>query len=286
MNTSLKSHKSPDNNERRKKTRSAPGFRSRKGEKLIEGLNRAELVARFAPDVKAIAGKLAQTLPQSVQVDDLISVGFMGLMDAADRFDASRGFKFKTYAEFRIRGAIIDELRKLDWVPRSVRDRAKEIEKTYAELEKSLGRKPAETEVSKALGLSHEGFQKLKERVSSVFLMNYSSTEEVPTDPHTVSMIELQDRDTLAPFNQASRNEAKEAIGNLLGSLSENEGQVLSLYYYRELNLKEISIILDMSESRICQIHAEAIFKLRKLMQTQVAESADVFRMLFEVSAA
>lgn len=220
---------------------------------------------------------MATQLPSSVDVDDLVSVGFIGLMDAADKFNSAKGVKFATYAEFRIRGAILDELRNQDWVPHCARGRAKQIEKAYSHIERETGERPSEEAVSEKLGVSRSRLQKMKENVGNLVLVSYDAQEaEAAQQPH-------EKREGADPFAHVIQNDARAYLENLFKQLGEEERIVLSCYYFRGLNLREISQILDLSESRISQIHTQAIFKLKQLIQ-ETGSPKSMFTWLLEAS--
>jgi RNA polymerase sigma factor for flagellar operon FliA len=264
--------------DRRQRQRSAPGFRSRRGDKRVEGLTRAELVRKYEPKVKFIASRLASQLPESVEIDDLVSVGFIGLMDAADKFKESRGVKFSTYAEFRIRGAILDELRNQDWLPHCARSKAKEIDHTYGKLEQETGRRPTESEVSARLGLRRERFQKIKDRVASFTVVHCEDPDEL--EQRTEAPGEESN-----PFNTVLRKNVSDFLSELFKTLADEERVVLSCYYFRGLNLREIAEILSVTESRVSQIHTKAIFNLKQLLREQErANSESMFHLLLEAA--
>lgn len=263
--------------ERRQSGRTVRGFASRRGEKLVEGLTRAELVKKYEHKVKFIAGRLATNLPSSIDVDDLVSVGFIGLMDAADKFKECRGVKFSTFAEFRIRGAIIDELRNLDWMPHCARGNAKKIEQTYRKLEQENGRRPTESEVSARLGVKRERLQKMRGRFTGLSLVSYEEHEHLH-DPVSHSA-------ESNPFSTVLRKNVTDFLIRLLKNLGEDERIVLSCYYFRGLNLKEISEILQVSESRASQIHTKAILHLKRLLrENKPVESESMFSLLLDAA--
>jgi RNA polymerase sigma factor FliA len=269
-------------NDRRSNQRAAPGFHSRRGHKLVEGLSRSELVEAYSAHVKTIARKMAQTLPTSVDFDDLVSVGLMGLLDAADKFDQSRGFKFKTYAEFRIRGAILDELRNQDFLSRRTRDRVKSIERTYQDLEQKNGKAPSEKEIGKVLGLSLEKIRKAKENVGAGFTLSYSDLAEVVEQDQTALLGIAEERADANPFNNASYEQTKKMVERVLQALTDRERLVLACYYYRGLTIKEISTILDVTEARTSQLHSQAIFRLKSILEADRKTSMDLFMALLE----
>lgn len=272
--------------DRRRRPRKAPGYPSRRGAKLIEGLTKAELVRKYASKVRIIALTISGKMPSAPsQLDDLVSVGFIGLMDAADKFEASRGIKFATYAEFRIRGAILDELRNMDCLPRSLRSLTKKIDQISNEIQLKTGSAPTDAEVSRLLKIRKEDLQELKTRFTPVHWVNYDelvsgsgygeSSEHRIEESVGYSMTSEAD-----PSILVMRNDTRHFLDNLIQGLSGDERLVLTLYYYRGLNLGEIATILDVSESRISQIHSGAIFKLREKVQRSVPDSKNLFLML------
>lgn len=262
------------NDRREDAKRALPGFRSRRGEKLVEGLSKAQLVQKYESKVRLIAGRLASNLPASVDVEDLVSVGFIGLMDAADKFNPSHGVKFSTYAEFRIRGAILDELRSQDWVPHCARGKARSIETAYHKLERESGRRPTEAEVGKEMGLSRDRLQKLKNRVGSLTMVSLEDQEE-PV---------VESSEATNPFISALKRDQQSFIEHLLMSLSDEEKLVLRCYYLRGLNLKEISQIMALTESRISQIHTKAIIRLKERLKADVSCPRTMFTLLLETA--
>ena len=223
-------------------------------------------IEKYAPLVKYVAGRVIANVPSSVDFQDLVSFGVLGLIDAIDKFDLSREIKFKTYAVTRIRGAIFDELRNLDWLPRSVRQKAKEIERTIAQLEVKLGRSTTDLEIAEAMGLSIEVFHQLLLRVgtNSLISMDDNWFMNDGNDNSPMSFEEtLENKKVLSPNNAAERTELKKMISQAISDLPDREKQVLILYYYEELTLKEIGSILAVTESRISQLHTKAIMRLR-----------------------
>lgn len=263
--------------ERRTRSRSAPGFRSRKGEKLVEGLTKVELVQKYETKVRFVAMKMAQSLPNSVEYEDLVSVGFIGLMDAADKYNSAKGVKFSTYAEFRIRGAILDELRSQDWVPHCARGRAKAIEKAYHKLERENGRTPSDAELSEELGMDRERLQKTRDAVSHLQLVSLDAQEGEASLQQPA-----EDREGTNPYIEATKKDAKAYLEGLFSELPEEERVVLACYYFRGLNLREISTILNLSESRISQLHTKAILRLKEKIKAETGCAKSMFMMLLE----
>lgn len=230
--------------------------------KMADKKKRDKLIMKYAPLVRNIVGKIAIRLPNHVNTDDLINTGIMGLMSALERFDETRNVRFETYARFRIRGAILDELRSMDVVPRSVRSKETRLEEAFEALLQEFGRHPTDEEVSEHLGISLEEYYKLLDEARGVCIL---SSDDLPPDYceryGRDDVLEKIDRND--PFSLLVLSELKETLKNAIDSLPEKEKMVLSLYYYEELTLKEIGLTLDLTESRICQIHSKAILRLR-----------------------
>lgn len=229
-----------------------------------------DLIREYAPLIKFVAQKIAVRLPSNIELDDLISAGVIGLMDAIEKYDSSRDNKFKTYAEFRIRGAILDELRAQDWVPRSIRDKAKLLDKTMVQLESDLGRTATEEEVAKALNINIDEFHDLVNQVRPVSLLPIDhATSFSNTDKKSIMDI-LEGSRTNSPFNQLNVKNIKEVVASAIEDLPERQRLVLSLYYYEDLNLKEIGQVLRVTESRVSQLHAQAVTRLRAKLSATI----------------
>lgn len=221
--------------------------------------SREKFVLEYAPFVKQIADRMAMRLPPHLSRQELISAGTLGLFDALDKFDTSKGTTFRTYAEFRIRGAIIDELRKMDPVSRSARKEMHQIEDAIKTLELRLGREPEDIEIAQELGIDIAYYFELLDRAKGVDLF---SLDEILADGVTTRASMYASEDPL-PVDELKIKELKRIIAKALASFSEKEQLVISLYYYDELTLKEIARILGLTESRISQIHTKVILKLR-----------------------
>ena len=221
------------------------------------------LILEYSHLIKFIAGRLNIYFGSNVEYDDLVGFGVFGLIDAIDKFDINKGVKFETYASLRIRGSIIDSIREMDWVPRSLRQKSKELEKAYWEVENELGHSASDKEISERLGISIEELYKLLNEVnvsSMVSLEDFlEQNYEIGVD---VPNMNREDR----PEIQLELGELKDLLGDAVNKLPEKEKTVLSLYYYEELTLKEISAIMKVSESRISQLHTKAIMRLRGKM--------------------
>jgi RNA polymerase sigma factor for flagellar operon FliA len=227
---------------------------------------RRDLVDIYARIVKYVAGRMAIGLPHYVEFNDLISAGLLGLIQAIDKFDHTRGIKFETFAIPRIRGSILDELRSQDWFPRSLRRKAKQLEEAYSQLEAKLGRPATDAEVAKALNIPIEEFDGMIGEVSIATIMSLDA--ETGDDDNATSLGDyLADPATEDVEAVLARQEMKNLIGTRMSELPEKEQLVLVLYYYEELTLKEIGEILDVTESRVCQIHTKAILRLKSKIQ-------------------
>lgn len=229
-----------------------------------------KLLMEYAYLVKYIAQRIAVNLPASVEVDDLMSAGILGLIKATETFEIERGFKFETYASHKIRGAILDELRALDWVPRSVRQKSREIQRVYAKLENELGRVPYDDEVCESLGISMKEFEDLLSEVTPTTIISLEeSMPDRESDSKELRIIDtIEDPGSENPLKELGFNEVKGILKDAIANLPEKEKLVIALYHYEELTLKEIGVVLDISESRVSQIHSKAILKLRgRLLQ-------------------
>lgn len=223
---------------------------------------RERIILKYSSFVKYVAGRMAINLPSNVDYDDLVSYGIFGLLDAIDKFDPDRNVKFKTYAKTRIRGAILDELRVLDWTPRSIRQKGKQLEKAMLELEAHLGREPTDEEISAQLGMTVKELHRLYEDTKQSLMM--SLDEGDPEGEGNVSRKDfLEDVQLITPEKNAERNELKRILAEEITKLSERERLVIVLYYFEQLTSKEIGKILGVSDSRISQLHTKAVLRLR-----------------------
>ena len=240
---------------------------------------RDRLILTYAPLVKYVAGRLGAGLPAHVDESDLVSYGLLGLIDAIERFNPERNVKFETYAISRIRGAIIDELRSLDWVPRSVRARARAIERAIAQLEARLMRAPTDEEIAAKLGLSQE---ELDESLLEISRSSIGALDELWSSPtgsgDAVALVDaLEDPHAVAPGGEIETTELKETIGEGIAALPEREKLVITLYYYEELTLREIGEVLGVTESRVSQLHTKAILRLKaRLGAAQARASLEI----------
>lgn len=238
----------------------------------VSAKQKDELIMEYAPLIKFIAQKIAVRLPAHIELDDLISSGVIGLMDAIEKYDPKRDNKFKTYAEFRIRGAILDELRAQDWVPRSVRDKAKMLDRAIVELESQLGRNAEDEEIAAKLNISIEEFYDLVNQVRPVSVL---SIDEASTFSNVdkMSILNLLESCKINnPLNQLKLKSIKGIVTGAIEDLPERQRLVLSLYYYEDMNLKEIGKILRVTESRVSQLHAQAVSRLRSKLTLHFEE--------------
>jgi len=227
---------------------------------------RERLILEYAHLVKYVAGRLSIYFGSNVEYDDLVGFGVFGLIDAIEKFDINKGVKFETYASLRIRGSVIDSIRELDWVPRSLRQKNKELEKAYTELENELGHSASDTEIAKKMDISVEELHKILNNVNITAMIsledfleqNYDSGIDVPN-------YNREDR----PESHLEIVEIRDILSDSIDKLPEKEKTVISLYYYEEMTLKEISAIMGVSESRISQLHTKSILRLRGKLARQ-----------------
>ena len=230
---------------------------------------REQLVLAFSPLVKYVAGRMSTGLPAHVEEADLISYGLLGLISAIERFDLSREIKFETFAITRIKGSIIDELRSLDWVPRSVRARARQIEQANAKLEHQLHRAPTDAEVAAELDMSIDDFQETLTRISnsSVVALDELWTLSDSSGDQVSLLDTIQDPDAVDPASAMDATETKDRLADAIARLPEREKLVVALYYYENLTLREIGEVLGVTESRVSQLHTKAVLRLKAALQ-------------------
>ena len=230
-------------------------------------LDRNALIRQYQPLVRKLAHHMMAKLPANVQVDDLIQVGLMGLSEALTRFEATQGVQFETFATQRIRGAMLDELRENDWASRGTRKSQKDIEEAMRRLEHRLGRSPLESEIAADLGMSLPDYQGLLGRVRGTQLVYLEDMNRNPDDED--SFLDRHMGDTEAdPLNMLSDHRMRQALVAAIKNLPEREQHIMSMYYEEDMNLKEIAAVLDVTESRICQLHSQSIARLRAKMRT------------------
>ncbi|WP_246118550.1 FliA/WhiG family RNA polymerase sigma factor [Desulfobotulus alkaliphilus] len=231
---------------------------------ILSAEEREAMIVAHADLVRSVALRISMRIPQSVSLDELMSAGSLGLMDAVDKFDPEKDVKFRTYAQFRIKGAILDELRSLDWFSRSLRKKAQDVERALAGVERELGRPAEESEVAEAMGLSLEAYQDVLAEIHSAALLNLDASirgADKDRDSGKSFQDQLTGQDN--PEDRFAEEEMKARMAKVIAGLSEKEQLVLSLYYFEDLTLKEIGEVLDRTESRVCQIHSAALVKMR-----------------------
>lgn len=229
---------------------------------------REKLILEYAPLVKIVAGRLSMYLGYNVDYDDLVSYGVFGLIDAIDKFDLSKAVKFETYASLRIRGAILDQIRKMDWIPRTIRQRQKQIDTAMKEVEVEKGREATDGEIAGKLGIAED---ELLEWQSQMKVTNVVSLNEYMEQGSEVPNDRNSSRHFDAPETVIEKEELKEKLAESLEILTEKEKKVILLYYYEELTLKEISKVLEVSESRVSQLHTKALQKMKSIMGDYMA---------------
>lgn len=224
-------------------------------------------VAQYVPLVRKIASMMLARLPASVDVNDLIQVGSMGLLEAARQFDPSQGVQFETFASARIRGAMLDELRRLDWMPRQARRHARQIEEAIARKEQELGAAPRESDIAEALGISLAEYQDMLSECRGMTLVHFGDFHDDEGDALEDAIANVADEDAGDPLSCLSDASFRQSLVDAIRTLPERDQLVMSLYYEQELNLKEIGAVLGVSESRICQLHSQAVARLRSKLR-------------------
>ncbi len=251
--------------------------------KVLTPEKREQLIIKYSPLVNYVANKLAGRLPPHILPEDLIGPGIIGLIDAIEKFDPSKKIKFKTYAEFRIRGAMLDELRNLDWVPRSIRKKATELENTIDRLERRLGRMPEDEEVAEEMGLSMAEYYRLLDKTRGVTFLDIDAIRRRMPDATDEDLFDLiADDGESDPFEKLNLLEVKEIVVNCIKNLPEKEKLVVSLYYFEDLTMKEIGEIMGYTESRISQMHTKAVMSIRaKLSEILSGEELQNIKEIF-----
>jgi len=229
--------------------------------------NRDQLVLSHLPLVKYLVGRISSKLPSHLDQQDLMSVAVIGLITAAERFDPSRGILFKTFAEKRVMGSIMDELRAQDWLPRTLREKYKRLEHEFSVLEQKLGRNPSSEEVAAAMGMDLEKYFQLMEEVHSLSFMSLDDFQEDDEGGSFGFLNFLSDNGVENPQNKLMAKQLLQVLGDAIETLPEKERLVVTLYYYEELNLKEIGEIMSLTESRISQLHSQAVIRLKVKMK-------------------
>jgi RNA polymerase sigma factor for flagellar operon FliA len=232
----------------------------------------AELIEQYLPFVKNVVGRLALTLPSHVDLDDLYSAGLVGLLNAVRNYDPTAGSSFESYARVRIRGAIFDELRRLDWVPRSVHDKARKVQAVIQQIEQTKGQPPTDGEIAHALGLSMDEYDDLMNQIRPATFVCLDAVSGNEDGGETAHHETISDEAMPDPVDSTVRNEMARLIEKRLSTLPEMQRKVLALYYFEDMRLREIAEVFGLTESRICQIHSQAILALRGYLNRVVAE--------------
>lgn len=225
---------------------------------------REQIIIEYAPLVKLVAGRLSMYLGYNVEYEDLVSYGIFGLIDAIDKFDTKKEVKFETYASLRIRGAILDQIRKMDWIPRTVRQRQKKIDAAIKNVEMKTGKAATDDEIASELGVSEEEYSNWQSQMKVKNLVSLDEFTEQGSEP--VADASYTSSHFAQPEDVVAETELKEVLAKSLELLTEKERKVIELYYYEELTLKEISKVLEVSESRVSQLHTKALAKMRDKM--------------------
>ncbi len=234
--------------------------------------DRSQLIRDNMPLVELVVQRMVPQVPSFMTKEDMISAAMVGLIDAANKFDPGKGVKFKTFAEYRVRGAILDEMRKLDWFSRSMRDKQNQLTQTMLRLERKLGRSPEETEMAEAMNLTLEDYRYLLTEVSHLGCVSLHETLD-HTEEGRSFLDNLEDIGGPAPNELIEKAELTRLLADILEELSEKERLVVALYYYEELTQKEIAEVLSVSEGRVSQLHSQALLKLRvKLINSDLYE--------------
>jgi len=225
---------------------------------------REAFIKQYNPLVKYVAGKVAVGMPSNVEFDDLVGYGVFGLLDAIDKYDPERNIKFKTYAVTRIRGAIFDELRLIDFVPRSVRQKTREIESTISSLEAQLGRTASDQEIANAMGMDETEYMKTMQKISGTSIISLNDLWYSGDDNDKVSIVDsIESPSSLNPDVVVVNEEIRRVIIDAINELPDKEKKILVLYYYEDLTLKDIGRVLQVTESRVSQLHTKAVLHLR-----------------------
>jgi RNA polymerase sigma factor for flagellar operon FliA len=238
----------------------------RAGWKGLSMDERTQYVEKYAPLIKYLADRLASRLPDHVLKDDLISSGVLGLIDAVEKFEPDRGILFKTYAEFRIKGSMLDELRSLDWVPRTVRKKASDLDKLWRKLEAQLGRPATDEEAAEALGLDIKAYLKLLDEISVINMLDLEAfrMESRSGERESLDIFEiLEDENATDALTILGQEELRRVLAEAIDALPEKERLVVTLYYHEELTMKEIGQVMGYTESRVSQIHTKSVVRLR-----------------------
>ena len=229
---------------------------------------REELILKCLPIVKSLALRFSVYTSPCCDADDLISAGMIGLLDALEKYDPSMRASFRTYAEYRIRGAILDEIRNLQWIPKLIKEKIRDLRKVYARLERELSRSPTEKELADAMGMDIPQLRKMLVQIGSATILTLTQNHR-DDNPNKHEMA-IEDLNTIYPIDRLISNETKSILAEAISSLSERQAIVITLYYYEEMAMRQIGELLSLNESRICQIHASAIMHIFQILRTNM----------------
>ena len=228
---------------------------------------REQIILEYVPLVKVVAGRLSMYLGYNVEYDDLVGYGIFGLIDAIDKYDANKDVKFETYASLRIRGSILDHIRKMDWIPRTVRQKQKKLDEAVKRIEMRTGKNASEEEIAQEMGISEDELIVWQSQLKITNIVSLNEYVEQGTEP---VMDARNNSHFIQPEEKIQENELKKVLKDTLEFLTEKERKVIELYYYEELTLKEVSAIMEVSESRISQLHTKALQKMKQKLGVQI----------------
>lgn len=236
--------------------------------------NPEALLSEYLPLIRYHVGQLIQRVPDSIEYDDLTNAGVLGLLDAANRFDVGRGIQFSTFVAYRVRGAMIDYLRDFDWFPRSLRDTAKEVQKVLVRLEQAYGRPASEEEIARELGLSVNIYREKLNNIKGMTVVYFDDLPSVGEGEDACDILEAMAGDFGdMPEHMATMHEFMQRLGVAIENLPMRERIVLTLYYYEELNMKEVALVLGLTESRVSQVHSQLVLRLRGMLNLELPDA-------------
>ncbi|MDQ6986520.1 MAG: FliA/WhiG family RNA polymerase sigma factor [Mariprofundaceae bacterium] len=234
--------------------------------------NAEQLLTEYLPMIRYHAGQLIRRVPNSVEMDDLIDSGVLGLLDAAQRFDSSRNVQFKTFAGYRVRGAMIDYIREFDWLPRGLRDSSKQLQRAMLELEQRHGRPAEEQEIAAHLGVQIDEYRNRLQQVRGMAIVYFDDLPVVGDDEDVLNILEsIENIHEQRPEHQTAMRQFSDKLAECIEALPTRERILLTLYYFEELNMKEVALILNLTESRISQIHSQMVLRIRSMLNLDIA---------------
>ncbi len=235
--------------------------------------NAEQLLEEYLPMIRYHAGQLIRRVPNTIEMDDLIDSGVLGLLDAAQRFDSSRDVQFKTFAGYRVRGAMIDYIREFDWLPRGLRDSSKQLQRAMLELEQRYGRPAEEQEIAAHLGVQIDEYRNRLQQVRGMAIVYFDDLPVIGDDEDVLDILEsIENVHEQRPENQTAIRQFSDRLAECIEKLPMRERILLTLYYFEELNMKEVALILNLTESRISQIHSQMVLRIRSMLKLDIAE--------------